>query len=124
MAKELVTDIGLRGVERLGVVANVLGRMEDTESEAVQKVAGGQKTHDGTQGESGAVLEELGDAVELRNGAWTVATVLDQEWEHVLVLATSIVREHGDELVKDRGPGIDFHLGVLDMRDRLAPIIG
>lgn len=105
-------------------MANVLGRVEDTEGEAVQEVAGGQQAHDGAQCESGTVLEEFGDAVELRDGAWTVATVLDQEREHVLVLATGIVREHGDELVEDGGPGIDLHFGVLDMRDGLAPIIG
>lgn len=39
MAEELVDDVGLRGVERHAVVADVLGRVEHLKGETVQELA-------------------------------------------------------------------------------------
>lgn len=116
-----MADIWLRRIERLGVVTNVLSRVEDSESQAIQKVAAGQETHDRTQSESSAVFEKFRDSIELRDVIGTIAAVLDQEREDVLVLSAGVVGEHGDEFLEDGCPGLLLNRRVLDMRDGLAP---
>lgn len=43
---QLVDDVGLRGVERLRVVPNVLGRVENLECKSVQELSLSQQTAD------------------------------------------------------------------------------
>lgn len=121
MSQKLMADIWLGRIKRLGVVTNVLSRVEDSEGQTIQKVAAGQETHDRAQSESSAILEEFRDPIELRDVVGTIAAVLDQEREDVLVLSAGIVREHGDEFVEDGCPGLLLDCRVLDMRDGLAP---
>lgn len=51
-----MADVGLGGVERHGVVADVLRAEEDAEGQAVQEVAGRQQPGHRTQAETRAAL--------------------------------------------------------------------
>ncbi len=53
MADQLVTDVRLRSVERLGRVPNVLGGVEDPECKSSQEIAGGQESGNRTESKSG-----------------------------------------------------------------------
>lgn len=120
VTEQFVANIGFRSVQGSGVVADILGRVEDTEGKAVQEVAAGQQTHNGAQGEASAVLQKLGDDVELRNLVGTISAVLDKQGEDVLVLAAGVSREHARQLLKDSRPGLNFGLSVLDMGNGLT----
>jgi len=120
MAEQFMADIGFRGVQGLGVMTDILGRVEDTESEAIQEITTSQKTHDGAQRKASAILQEPGDIIQLRDLLGAVTAVLDQQGEDVLVLAASMGREHACQLVEDRSPGVDLNLRVVDARDALT----
>lgn len=68
VAHEFVDDVGLGGVQGLGVVANVLGGVEGAKREAVEEVASREKASDGTDGEAGAGSQEVVDVADLRDG--------------------------------------------------------
>lgn len=67
MAHELVHDVGLRGVQRLGVVPDVLGAKEGAEREAVQEVPAREQARHGTQRESRPALQEARKVFLLRH---------------------------------------------------------
>lgn len=89
MTQKLVAHIGLGGVQWLGMVTNVLRRVEHAESKSVQKVSRGEQPvdkmrgeteknnkthlscispHDGSQSPSSGSLKKLGNRFKLRNG--------------------------------------------------------
>ena len=60
---ELVHHVGLRGVERLCVMADVLRRVEHFEGESVQELTLGEEATHGFEAPASARAEEIGDIV-------------------------------------------------------------
>jgi hypothetical protein len=74
-----VANIRLRSVKRFRVVSNVLSAVEDSEGQGVQEITRGKETHDGTNGEAGAVLNESGDVFKLGDVVRAVTAVANKE---------------------------------------------
>ena len=72
--------------------ANVLCRVEDAERKPSKKIARREKPSHGAHAEAGAVVEKVGNVLELRHVVDRVATVLLQEREDVLVLGARVRR--------------------------------
>src|SRR6266536_583646 len=67
VAHELVHDVGLRRIARHRVVADVLGRENDSASERAEETASGDESGDRQHLDAGARLQILVDFDELRN---------------------------------------------------------
>jgi hypothetical protein len=84
MSQELVTNVGFRRIQGLGMMANVLGREKDAKGQAIQKVARTQETSDGPHLKVGALLQEFANVLLLRNIVSAVSTMLLEEIERSL----------------------------------------
>jgi hypothetical protein len=52
MAEKLVDNVGLRGIKRLRVMSDILGRMENSEGKTIQELSLGQQSTDRFQAPS------------------------------------------------------------------------
>ena len=91
-----------RSVHGLGVVANVLRRVEDAEGEAVEEVARCEQPRDRAQRPAREALQDLGHVLQLRNAIGRVARVLLQQRENVVV-STVTLNNRGKDLETERG---------------------
>ena len=83
---------------------DVLGRVEHPEGEAVKEIAGGEESHDWSEGEPGALPEEIGDGLKLGDIVLLVAAVLHQKGEDVVVLAAGVSGEQDGKPLEDNSP--------------------
>lgn len=104
-------------------MANVLCRVEDAEGQCVQKVTWTEETHDRTNGEASAVLEETRHLFQLWNIRVAVTTVLLQQREHVLMLTARMGLVELGQLAIHCAPAFDFRGCVVDMRDLLTSAV-
>lgn len=92
MPQELMTAIRLRRVMRFGMMPDVLGGVEDPESQSIQKIPGGQQAHHRAKGEARALPQKVGDILQLRDAVRAVVAVLLEEGEDVQVLPAGVRR--------------------------------
>jgi hypothetical protein len=84
MTQELVANIGFGRIQRLGMMANVLGREKDAKGQAIQKVARTQETSDGPHLKIGALLQKFANVLLLRDIVSAVSTMPLEEIERSL----------------------------------------
>jgi hypothetical protein len=119
VAKELVDHVGLRGVEGLGVVADVLGRVEGSEGQAVQELSACQEAAYwlepplGLFGDVGGYIFKLGDVV---GPEAAVFLHLPQGVEALLV---GVLIHKGHQLLVAELPGLLLLFGILHLRNSL-----
>lgn len=66
-----MNDIGLRSVQWLRVMPDVLSRVEDFKREAIEELALSEQTTDGLQPPTRSLAQELRDILELGNFLFT-----------------------------------------------------
>jgi len=110
--QQLVTNVRLRRVQRLGSVSNVLRRMKDSEGKSGEEIPWTKKSGDGTQAESSAVLQEFGDILQLRDVVLVVAAVVLQEGKDVVEFAAGVSLVQRGQVDEDFAPRRHFRLRV------------
>jgi hypothetical protein len=63
MTEEFMDNIWLRGIQRSGVMSNVLSRVEHSESKSIKEFSLGQKATNWLKSPSSSALKELGDGL-------------------------------------------------------------
>jgi hypothetical protein len=113
---DLVDDVGLGGVERLGRVADVLRRVEDAVGQRAVELAQRDEPRRAVVLEAGQRAQAGGDLAELRD------VVLRQPEAGLAleVLAAGVLLVLVVQLAAHDAPDLVLGLGVVDARDRLA----
>ena len=84
MTQELVTNVGFRRVQWLGMMPNVLSAEKDTKGQAIQKISGGQQPRNRSHSEIALLHQEFTNVLLLGNMVSTVSAVLLHELERFL----------------------------------------
>lgn len=98
-------------------VSDVLGALEDAESQGGEEIASGQKAGGRSEGEAGALGQEVGHFLELGNVLGVEDALLLQTPEDSLVFGASMLWHQVDHGVEDRFPGLVLGFGVFDVWD-------
>ena len=94
-------------------MTNILGAVEYTKREAIQKIPRGQVASHWSNCEASSLFQELGDVLELWYVALSVAAVFLYERPVGQVLATRVCRIQRGQLLVDHTPCLYFLFGVL-----------
>lgn len=68
-------------------------------------------------------MEEFRNVFQLRNIVLPIATVIDEQWEHVIVLLACVRLIQFGQIIEDDAPSLGLFLGVVDARQALAVLI-
>lgn len=101
-------------------VTHILCALEDAEGERGEEVASGEQTRSGAQREASVLAQEIGHLLQLGQTMIDEDLLVLQHLEGGAVLGASVFRGqilHGAE---DRAPGLDLHVGVVDVWDRIS----
>lgn len=96
-------------------MSDVLRWVENAESKSGKKIAGWQKASNRAKWETGAIFKEVGNVLELWDIVFTVAAVLNQEWEDVVVLSAGMSGVKLCQVSEDYSPGFRLFFGVFDV---------
>lgn len=110
----------LGSVVRRVDVTHILCALEDAEGERGEEVASGEQTRSGAQREASVLAQEIGHLLQLGQTMIDEDLLVLQLLEGGTVLGASVFRSqilHGAE---DRTPGLDLHVGVVDVWDRIS----
>jgi hypothetical protein len=99
------------------VVSYVLRRMEDPECQSSQKVPRTKKSCHWPKGESCGVLQEIRNVLQLRNVVSSVATVLNEQGENVVMLFASVGWIQFRYLVENLPPSFSFLWSIINPWD-------
>ena len=100
-------------------MSNVLGRMENAESESGQKIARRQETSDRSQSETGSAVQKIGHVPHLRNVSFSVSAVGLEHGKDTVEFLTGVRLVHSRQLVVNHVPRRDFGFCVGDQWQRL-----
>jgi len=105
-------------------VAHILGALEDAEGQGGEEVPGGQKTGGRTQRESGVLAQEVGHLLQLGQTVVHEDLLILELLEGGPVLGTGMLGSQILDGLEDRAPGLDLHIGVIDVWDRVSILVG
>ena len=123
MAKQFVDDVGLGRVHGVGVVANVLSRVESFKSKSVQEFTLGEQSTNRLQSPAGFVLQELGDVFELGDLVLAEVNVLLELFDSPVKLLASTVLEHFHQFRVHKLPHTLLIGSVLESRNGVTHAI-
>lgn len=148
VTEQFVADIWFGRVQRFTGMPNVLRRMEDTEREAGKEITWWQQTSHRSQCESSTVcwkksqianvsnaatttlslvmeltFQEIRNVLQLRNVVFAIAAILDQQREHVVMLAARMCLVQLCNVAEHNAPCIRFLLRVFHVRQYLSIFI-
>lgn len=68
-------------------------------------------------------MEEFRNVFQLWNIVLSIATVIDEQWEHVIVLFACVRLIQFGQIIEDDAPSLGLFRGVVDARQALAVLI-
>mmetsp|Transcript_2640 Transcript_2640/g.7245 ORF Transcript_2640/g.7245 Transcript_2640/m.7245 type:complete len:202 (+) Transcript_2640:591-1196(+) len=123
MPQQLVTNIGLRSVQRFGMVTDVLGGKEDSECETIQEIPRRKQPGHWSHAESCVLQQKVANILLLRNGIAVVAAVFLHQIKRRLVFLASILIPQRFHLIPYGSPRGDLLIAVLGVIDGRIPRI-
>lgn len=105
-------------------VTHILGALEDAEGQRGEEVAGGQETGGRTQREASVLPQEIGHLLQLGQAVIHKDLLVLELLEGSPVLGTGMLGCQILDGLEHRAPGLDLHIGVGNVGDRISVLVG